>query len=200
MWQRNRQSQASFAGVACDYENNADVVGATTAALNAAINVAINVLARGHRVAAGAQDGSGRGRKTTAKPASTMQEPTAATVREGTHVSHRRNPPPSGRGGCQRVTGRRPRARQRSVAKRASAATPTRAPTDGCPRGCARRDDPARNPVQATDALRADCLNVTSRAVLGATAAMALPSFVLASVRNIDCVRDMVPIRPSQRR
>ena len=79
---RNRQSQARFAGVACGYENNADVVGA----FNAALNVATNVLAPGHRVAACAQDGSGRGRTTTTKPASTKQEPTEATVREGTHA------------------------------------------------------------------------------------------------------------------
>ncbi len=78
---QNRQSQARFACVACGNENNADVVGA----INAALNAAINVLAQGHRVSAGAQDGSGRGRKTTTKPASTKQEPTEATVPEGTH-------------------------------------------------------------------------------------------------------------------
>jgi putative transposase len=75
---RNRHRQARFAGVACGNENNADVVGA--------INAATNVLAPGHRVAACAQDGSGRGRTTTTKPASTKHEPTEATVREGTHA------------------------------------------------------------------------------------------------------------------
>jgi putative transposase len=70
----NRQTQARFACTACGYENNADVVGA------------INVLARGHRVAACGEDGSGRGRKTTTNPASVKQEPTEATMQGATHV------------------------------------------------------------------------------------------------------------------
>jgi putative transposase len=99
---RNRQSQARFAGVACATDNNADVVGAIYVAINMAINVAIDVLARGHRVAAGAQDGSGRGRKTSTKRASTKQEPTEATVREGLMCSTV-GIPASGRGGGQAV-------------------------------------------------------------------------------------------------
>lgn len=70
----NRQTQARFACVDCGHEENADVVGA------------MNVLARGHRVAACGEDGSGSGRKTRTKPASVKQEPTEATMREATHV------------------------------------------------------------------------------------------------------------------
>jgi len=70
----SRQTQARFACVDCDYTNNADVVGA------------LNILARGHRVAACGEDGSGRGRKTTTKPASAKQEPTEATGREATRA------------------------------------------------------------------------------------------------------------------
>jgi len=70
----SRQTQARFACVDCDYTNNADVVGA------------LNILARGHRVAACGEDGSGRGRKTTTKPASAKQEPTEATRREATRA------------------------------------------------------------------------------------------------------------------
>ncbi|CAM3340478.1 transposase [Polaromonas hydrogenivorans] len=70
----NRQTQARFECVDCGYENHADVVGA------------MNILARGYRVAACGEDGSGRGRKTTTKPASAKQEPTEVTMREGTHV------------------------------------------------------------------------------------------------------------------
>ena len=70
----NRQTQAKFECVDCGHEENADVVGA------------MNVLARGHRVAACGEDGSGRGRKTTTKPASAKQEPTEVTMREVTHV------------------------------------------------------------------------------------------------------------------
>ena len=66
----NRLSQAKFACISCGYEDNADVVGA------------INVLARGHRVAACGEDGSGSGRKTGTKPASTKQEPTEAAMLE----------------------------------------------------------------------------------------------------------------------
>ncbi len=70
----NRRTQAKFACVDCGYEENADVVGA------------MNVLARGHRVAACGEDGSGRGRKITTKPASVKQEPTEATMREVSHA------------------------------------------------------------------------------------------------------------------
>lgn len=70
----NRKTQALFACLDCGYENNADVVGA------------MNILARGHRVIACGEDGSGRGRKTTAKPASVKQEPAEATARELTHA------------------------------------------------------------------------------------------------------------------
>ncbi len=70
----NRQTQAKFACVECGYEENADVVGA------------LNVLARGRRVAACGEEGSGLGRKPKTKPASAKQEPTEATRREATHV------------------------------------------------------------------------------------------------------------------
>ena len=70
----NRQTQARFECIDCGYENNADVVGA------------MNVLARGHRVAACGEEGSGSGRKIGTKPVSVKQEPTEATMREGTHV------------------------------------------------------------------------------------------------------------------
>ena len=70
----NRLSQAKFLCVDCGYEENADVVGA------------MNVLARGHRVAACGEDGSGRGRKITTKSASVKQEPTEATMYEVSHA------------------------------------------------------------------------------------------------------------------
>ena len=70
----NRLSQAKFACVDCGYEENADVVGA------------MNVLARGHRVAACGEDGSGLGRKPKTKPASVKQEPTKATMCEVSHA------------------------------------------------------------------------------------------------------------------
>ena len=70
----NRQTQARFACVDCGYGNNADVVGA------------MNVLARGHRVAACGEDGSGLARKRKTKPASVKQEPTEVTMREVAHV------------------------------------------------------------------------------------------------------------------
>jgi len=70
----NRQTQARFECVNCGYENNADVVGA------------MNILARGHRVAACGEDGSGLGRKTRTKPASVNQEPTEATTCEAAHA------------------------------------------------------------------------------------------------------------------
>lgn len=70
----NRQTQASFVCVDCGHEENADVVGA------------MNVLARGHRVAACGEDGSGLARKRKTKPASVKQEPTEVTMCEATHV------------------------------------------------------------------------------------------------------------------
>ena len=70
----NRRSQAKFECVEGGYENNADVVGA------------INVLERGQRLLACGEDGSGRGRKTRAKPASVKQEPTEATMHEVSHA------------------------------------------------------------------------------------------------------------------
>ena len=70
----NRLTQAKFACVDCGYEENADVVGA------------MNVLARGHRVAACEEDGSGLGRKPKTKPASVKQEPTEATMCEVSHA------------------------------------------------------------------------------------------------------------------
>jgi len=70
----NRQTQAHFECVDCGYQNNADVVGA------------MNVLARGHRVAACGEEGSGSGRKARTKPASVKQEPTEATMCEVAHA------------------------------------------------------------------------------------------------------------------
>jgi putative transposase len=70
----NRQTQAKFECVDCGYQNHADVVGA------------MNILARGYRVAACGEDGSGSGRKTRTKPASVKQEPTEVTMREAAHV------------------------------------------------------------------------------------------------------------------
>lgn len=70
----NRQTQAKFECVDCGHTDNADVVGA------------MNVLARGHRVAACGEDGSGLARKRKTKPASVKQEPTEATMCEVTHV------------------------------------------------------------------------------------------------------------------
>jgi putative transposase len=70
----NRRTQAQFKCVNCGYEQNADVVGA------------MNVLARGHRVAACGEEGSGSGRKTRSKPASVKQEPTEAARQEVTYV------------------------------------------------------------------------------------------------------------------
>jgi putative transposase len=70
----NRTTQERFQCVACGYENHADVVGA------------INILARGHRVAACGEEGSGSDRKIGTKPASTKQEPTEAARQEATHV------------------------------------------------------------------------------------------------------------------
>lgn len=70
----NRQTQAKFECVACGHKENADVVGA------------MNILARGHRVIACGEDGSGLARKRKTKPASVKQEPTEVTMREVTHV------------------------------------------------------------------------------------------------------------------
>jgi putative transposase len=71
---QNRRTQTQFKCVNCGYEQNADVVGA------------MNVLARGHRVAACGEEGSGSGRRTRTKPASVKQEPTEAARQELTHV------------------------------------------------------------------------------------------------------------------
>jgi putative transposase len=62
----NRKTQAQFECVDCGYKNNADVVGA------------MNILARGYRVAACGEDGSGLVHKCKTKPASMKQEPTEA--------------------------------------------------------------------------------------------------------------------------
>ena len=70
----NRLTQARFLCVECGHAENADVVGA------------INVLERGQRLLACGEDGSGRGRKTRAKPASVKQEPTEATMQEISHA------------------------------------------------------------------------------------------------------------------
>ena len=70
----NRQTQARFVCLDCGYANNADVVGA------------LNVLARGYRVAACGEEGSGLARKRKTKPASMKQEPTEVTRREVTYV------------------------------------------------------------------------------------------------------------------
>jgi putative transposase len=70
----NRPTQTLFKCVGCGYENHADVVGA------------MNVLARGYRVAACGEEGSGLGRKTRTKPASVKQEPTEVTMGEVAHA------------------------------------------------------------------------------------------------------------------
>ena len=70
----NRPTQAHFKCVGCGYENHADVVGA------------MNVLARGHRVVACGEEGSGLGRKTRTKPASAKQEPTEVITDEHAHA------------------------------------------------------------------------------------------------------------------
>ncbi|CAM3730893.1 transposase [Polaromonas hydrogenivorans] len=70
----NRQTQAKFECVDCGYQNHADVVGA------------MNILARGYRVAACGEDGSGLVRKHKTKPASVKQEPTEVTMHEETHA------------------------------------------------------------------------------------------------------------------
>ena len=70
----NRLKQVEFLCVDCGYAENADVAGV------------INVLERGQRLLACGEDGSGRGRKTTTKPASAKQEPTEATMQEFSHA------------------------------------------------------------------------------------------------------------------
>ena len=70
----NRLKEAEFLCVACGHADNADVVGA------------VNMLERGQRLLACAEEGSGRGRKTTAKPASVKQEPTEVTAHEVSHA------------------------------------------------------------------------------------------------------------------
>jgi putative transposase len=71
----NRQTQARFACVDCGYENHADVVGA------------LNVLARGHRVAARGEEGSGLTCTRQTQPASVKQEPTEVTTDENSCVA-----------------------------------------------------------------------------------------------------------------
>jgi putative transposase len=46
----------------------------------------MNVLARGYRVIACGEEGSGSGHKTGTKPSSVKQEPTEATMREVDHA------------------------------------------------------------------------------------------------------------------
>jgi putative transposase len=58
----------------CEHEENPDVVGA------------MNVLARGYRVAACGEDGSGLARKRKTKPTSVKQEPTEVTMCELAHA------------------------------------------------------------------------------------------------------------------
>jgi putative transposase len=70
----NRATRAWFRCTACAYENHADVVGA------------MNILARGHRVAACGEEGSGLEHSLRTKPASVKQEPAEATMREVTHA------------------------------------------------------------------------------------------------------------------
>jgi putative transposase len=70
----NRPTQTQFRCVECGYENHADVVGA------------MNTLARGYRVAACGEEGSGLGRKTRTKPASVKQEPAEVTMSEVAHA------------------------------------------------------------------------------------------------------------------
>ena len=70
----NRLKEVEFLCVACGHADNADVVGA------------VNMLERGQRLLACAEEGSGRGRKTTAKPASVKQEPTEVTAHEVSHA------------------------------------------------------------------------------------------------------------------
>jgi putative transposase len=70
----SRPTQAHFKCVGCGYENHADVVGA------------INVLARGYRVAACEEEGSGSARRSRTKPASVKQEPAEVTMGEVAHA------------------------------------------------------------------------------------------------------------------
>lgn len=63
----NRKTQAEFACVQCDFEENADVVGA------------MNILARGHRVAACGEDVSHAEPARARRAASAKQEPTEVT-------------------------------------------------------------------------------------------------------------------------
>lgn len=70
----NRKTQARFVCVDCGHEENADVVGAR------------NILARGYRVAACGEEGSGLARKRKTKQASVKQEPTEVTMHEVAHA------------------------------------------------------------------------------------------------------------------
>jgi transposase len=101
----NRPTQTHFRCVECGYENHADVVGA------------MNVLARGHRVAACGEEGSGLGRKTRTKPTSVKQEPTEVTMDELMHstVGIARL---SGGGGCQSKYARRSQLKERGAQRR----------------------------------------------------------------------------------
>ena len=70
----NRRTQQPFQCAACGHRAHADVVGA------------INVLARGQRLIACGEKGTGRSRKTAAQPASVKQEPAEATMQEAAHA------------------------------------------------------------------------------------------------------------------
>jgi transposase len=72
--QKANYEGGGFRCTACTYENHADVVGA------------MNILARGYRVAACGEEGSGLDHKLKVKPASVKQEPTEATMREVAHA------------------------------------------------------------------------------------------------------------------
>jgi putative transposase len=76
----NLIKQEEFLCDACDYAENADLVGA------------INILERGQHFLACGEEGSGRGRQTTTKPASMKHEPTEVTAHEVSPAWHRRNP------------------------------------------------------------------------------------------------------------
>ena len=70
----NRLKKVEFLCVACGHADNADVVGA------------INISERVQRLLTSAEEGSGRGRKTTTKPASVKQESTEVTAHEVSHA------------------------------------------------------------------------------------------------------------------
>lgn len=70
----NRKTQSLFLCMACGHTQNADHAAA------------INVLERGLRLLACGEDGSGKGCKTEAQPASVKQEPAEVTTQEATLV------------------------------------------------------------------------------------------------------------------